>query len=889
VSDAPKEKPKPQWSEIDEFLKFKVLKGLKDRGYPTTQKYLDRVAMEGQVICATGYAPYFLIVSDLCRFMREKKIRFLVRGSGCGSIYVWALGISHAWLDPIELELPFERFLNIERISMPDLDIDIQDDRRHEVVTYTVEKYGKDRVARIISFGTLGARAAIKDLARALDLPDYQIVADKITKAIPVNTDLDDALKASELLQEMEKSYPRLFEMARRVEGKTRHTTVHAAGVVIAPDEMTKFMPVYYTGNPADRDPADWEPVTSWDMYDVEERGLLKMDYLGLKTLRVIDQSERLINFIREKQGLKPDFSIDTVDRRDQKAWELLAAGRLAGVFQVERKFVRNFAKRMNLLKFKDPWQLAILIAIIRPGMMDTGQTEIYLRRASGEEEPTPLHALLEQTLRKTFGIMVFQEDTMFVARDLSKFTMAKADVLRKGIGKKKPEFVAKMYPPFESGAVEQNVAKEDVQRIWGLIEAHSRYSFNNAHAAAYGLVGTYQTAYLKANYPLVYMTCLTNSEAGVGTKEQGYNCKVAEYVEEARTMGIGVLPPCVRASSAMCRVDLGKNAIRFGLSLIKGVGDKAAAWITTRCREAKSFKEFLLACFEELEVEVKPKVSREEMKKIVASATQPAEPPASSPDPEVAEVQGTLLEAQVDSRMESKKAWKSYSRVGKGEIESLIHAGAFDSLDSDREKLLAMVEDLLSLAAKYHEQSCKVRNGSNRLKLTPEVIKEQIDAADLDEVAITREGLEKRLELERAYTGCYLSESPFQPYRKTIDEYETTTIEEVLAGQFGKGAVFAGILRDFRIFVIKNGKNKGREMGYFTFAGVGGDLDVTCFADQWDRLKPKPPAEGQKPAPPIVERGKVYMVQINPDRNGGTPVMAELTRLSNTLYAEST
>jgi DNA polymerase-3 subunit alpha len=885
VSDAPKEKPKPQWSETDEFLKFKVLNGLKDRGYPTTQKYLDRVEMESQVICATGYAPYFLIVADLCRFMREKKIRFLVRGSGCGSIYVWSLGISHAWLDPIELELPFERFLNPERISMPDLDIDIQDDRRHEVVSYTVEKYGGDRVARIISFGTLGARAAIKDLARALDLPDYQMVADKITKAIPVNTDLDDALKASELLQEMEKSYPRLFEMARRVEGKTRHTTVHAAGVVIAPDEMTKFMPVYYTGNPADRDPADWEPVTSWDMYDVEERGLLKMDYLGLKTLRVIDQSERLINFIRTKQGLPPDFSIDTVDRRDHKAWALLAAGRLAGVFQVERKFVRNFAKRMNLLKNKDPWQLAILIAIIRPGMMDTGQTEIYLRRASGEEEPTPLHPLLEATLRKTFGIMVFQEDTMFVARDLSRFTMAKADVLRKGIGKKKPEFVAKMYPLFESGAIGQSVSKEDVSRIWSLIEAHSRYSFNNAHAAAYGLVGTYQTAYLKANHPLVYMTCLINSEAGVGTKEQGYNCKVAEYVEEARTMGIGVLPPCIRASAAMCRVDLGKNAIRFGLSLIKGVGEKAAAWIVTKSRDAKSFKEFLLTCFEELEVEVKPKVSKATMKEIVAEVTQPSQ--LAAPGTEVAEMQEMLLDAQVEARMEVKKAWKSYSRVGKGEIESLIHAGAFDGFDSDREKLLAMLEDLLSLAGKFHEQSCKQRNGSTRLKLTPEMIKGQLDAADLDEAAINRDGLEKRLEMERAYTGCYLSESPFQPYRKTIDEYETTTIEEVLAGQFHKGAVLAGILRDFRIFTIKNGKNKGREMGYFTFSGVGGDLDVTCFADMWDRLKPRPVAEGQKPQPTMVERGKVFLVQINPDRNGGTPVMAELTRLSNTAYAE--
>ncbi|MCL2640809.1 MAG: hypothetical protein FWD53_08195, partial [Phycisphaerales bacterium] len=343
---------KREWSETDEFLKFKVLDGFRCRGLPMSREYLDRIDHEAKIICQMGYAPYFLIVSDLCRFMTERRIRYVVRGSGCGSCYVWGLGISHKWLDPIAYKLPFERFLNPSRVSMPDLDIDIQDDRRHEVVRHTIEKYGEARVARIISFGTLGAKAAIKDVARVLSRPEHQATSEKIAELIPAGkVALDDCLKDSELLREHEKNDRELFRLTRAVEGYARHASIHAAGVVIAPDDMTKYMPLYFTGNPSDRKPSDWEPTTAWDMYACEDRGLLKMDYLGLKTLKVIDQSAGMINFIRQHvEGLPADFDIDSVDRRDEKTWRLLADGRLAGVFQVERMFVRNFAKRMNLM-----------------------------------------------------------------------------------------------------------------------------------------------------------------------------------------------------------------------------------------------------------------------------------------------------------------------------------------------------------------------------------------------------------------------------------------------------------------------------------------------------------------------------------------------------------
>ena len=377
----------------------------------------------------------------------------MVRGSGCGSCYVWGLAISHKWLDPIRYKLPFERFLNPSRVTMPDLDIDIQDDRRHEVVEYTVRKYGQERVARIISFGTLAAKAAIKDLARALELPDYQNLAEKITLAIPGGkVRLADEIQKNELLREYAAAYPQLFEMARRVEGKARHASVHAAGVVIAPGEMTRYLPLHFDGSPNSRSAEDWEPTTQWDMYDCEERGLLKMDYLGLKTLRVIDRTVAMINEDRAARGEPPGFDIDEIDRWDERAWKLIDEGKLAGVFQVERQYVRNFARQMNL-KRKDEWQLAVLLSIIRPGMMDAGMTQVYLNRAMGKEPPTPLHASIQHTLQNTYHLMVFQEDLMRVCRDLAGFSMSEADEVRRAVGKKLPEKLAKIKPSFVAGA----------------------------------------------------------------------------------------------------------------------------------------------------------------------------------------------------------------------------------------------------------------------------------------------------------------------------------------------------------------------------------------------------------------------------------------------------
>ncbi len=433
----------------DDFLRFKVYHRSQQQGFPLDDARRERIEYELGVIKEMGFCSYFLIVADLCDFMRRENIMFNVRGSGCGSTCVWRLGISHKWLDPIRFRLPFERFLNPHRVSNPDLDIDIQDDKRHLVTQYTTEKYGADRVSRIITFGTLGARAAIQDTARALNMPGYQDVASTISRAIPLGQGvrLSDCLKTNPFLAEQQQAHPLLFDRAQRVEGFARHASIHAAGVIIAPEPMHHFLPLYFRGDPDGRSPEDNVPTSQWDMYDVEARGLLKMDYLGQKPLRVIKNTVDMINILRVKQGLEPNFSIDNIPQDDQKTWDMLSRGELVGVFQLSKEFIHKFARRMKLHEVKDIMQLAVLVSIIRPGMMDAGTTEVYLRRAEGGEMATPLHPLVEQTLRSTYGLMVFQEDCMLVAQDMAGFSMAEADELRRGIGKKKRRSLTRCGP----------------------------------------------------------------------------------------------------------------------------------------------------------------------------------------------------------------------------------------------------------------------------------------------------------------------------------------------------------------------------------------------------------------------------------------------------------
>jgi len=881
-------------TEEDQLLRFKVMQGFERFGLTSGPKYLERAEYELGIITSLGFSGYFLLVADLCRFMRENKIRFLVRGSGCGSVCIWSLGISHKWLDPVTLELPFERFLNPDRVSNPDLDIDIDDHKRHLVVEYCQAKYGHECVAKIGTFGTLGAKAALQDIARALRLPDYQTLAQRVSSSIPggKGVKLADELQTNEFLQEQASLYPEWFELAQKVEGKVRQAGVHAAGIIISPGPLTDLLPLHWRGDSDGRKDEQSTPVTQWDMYDVEEFGMLKVDFLGLATLHVVEDAVATINAIRVAKGLPGDFDIDTIDQYDEATWAMLDRGDLAGVFQVEKDFVRKLSRRMNLLARRDPWQMAVMVAMIRPGMLDTGQTDVMLRRASGEEEATPLHPLLKETLEKTHGILCFQEDVMLCSRDLSGFSMSEADVLRKGVGKKKPEFIAKMWPKFLEGAMQPRVrvtyeqggetremitkprnpelvklmaengmvlvaddhatvslqttsrpgadpvrryvgheilmpgaSEEDTKHIWSLIEAHARYSFNSAHAAAYGVVLAYETAYLKAHYPLEYMKALINSESGKSDKESGYNFKVGEYVEEARCMGLTVLPPCVTRSAGLCRTVPAKNAIRFGLEMIKGVSGGAAEWIQKQCRDASGLVDFALKCFEVV-------------------------------------------------KDEQRDRHTVRARVSKSDIEGLVHAGAMDIFNPDRCKLLALAPKVMELAKKYHTQQAKLLDGSTRLKILPEQIEAELNALFMedDDPAIERLRLEQLLDMERQVTGCFLSQSPFDPFRDVMREYCTTSFSEIEAGEYTMTNTI-GLLKGFREITVKRGKSKGKSMAFMTFHGTGGTLEVTCFPRTWEAWS----KDGIR-----IETNKVYLIQIERDTRGDSHLANNVRRLSD-------
>jgi DNA polymerase-3 subunit alpha len=812
-------------TDYDKFLRFKVYHRSETEGFPMTDVHKERIEFELGVIKQMTYAGYFLIISDLCDFMRSRGILYIARGSGCGSTVIWRLGVSHQWLDPVEYGIPFERFLNPSRVSMPDIDIDIDDTRRDEVVEYTIQKYGAERVAKIVTFGTLAAKMAINDMCRALNLPEYQKVAASITQFIPAGkTTIKDALKDSEGLRDMQAKYPDVFEYAKRVEGKIRNSSIHAAGTIITPGPMTDYMPVAYWGDPAARTPAENFPTCQFDMYDAEERGHLKMDYLGLKTLRVIAQTTKAINTIRKLKGLPQDFDINKIDRRDQATFDMLAEGKTSCVFQIEKQFVRNFAKRMGL-KRCDPWQLAVLVSIIRPGMMDTGMTEEYLKRANGDSPVTYPHPKLEEVLKGNFGILVFQEDCMWVARALAGFNLSEADDLRRGISKKKMKDMMRIKPEFIKGAIKEGVTEAEANEVWELIVTFGRYGFNNAHAAAYGMVISYWTAFLKRHHPLPFMMNMINSEAGSTSKEDGYNFKVCEYIEEARSMGLLIHPPCVKKSYPVCSIDLRDNSIRFGLSLIKKVSNKGVDWLMKHGRTADSFKDFILSGYE--------------------------------------------------IRPNTKDIPAPYVKVGKGDLEGLILSGAMDCFEKgNRAKMIAMLPKVMDLCESYWEQLGKEQAGK-KVRVKSADVKLALDTYNLEDDQYPEVTLEARLEAEREVTGCFLSESPFQPYRGTIFAHCNCNPDDLLSGAFtSNSAVFAGILTKISPTVIKSGKNKGANMGFLGFTGTNGSsLECVVFSKEWERVN------GKKGG---LEKGKVYVAGVRRDERGSGFILNDATRLSN-------
>jgi DNA polymerase-3 subunit alpha len=535
-------------------------------GY-TEAQYRERLDFELNVIANMKYAGYFLIVADFIVWAKQQDIPVGPgRGSGAGSLVAYALTITD--LDPIRFGLLFERFLNPERVSMPDFDIDFCQDRRDEVIRYVQERYGRDRVAQIITFGSLQARGVLRDVGRVLEMPYGQV--DKLCKLVPVNptnpVTLAKAIEGDPRLQQAAEQEPvvqRAFDIALKLEGLHRHASTHAAGIVIGDRPLGELIPLY-------RDPRSNMPVTQFNMKWVEVAGLVKFDFLGLKTLTVIRTATELL----KKRGIEVD--IDKIPLDDKKTYEMLARGETVGVFQVEGQGMRRALVDMRPDRFED---IIALVALYRPGPMANIPT--YCFRKVGKETPEYIHPKLEPVLKETFGVIVYQEQVMEAARVLAGYSLGEADLLRRAMGKKIKKEMAAQQHRFVTGAIEQGIEKYQAQSIFELLAKFADYGFNKSHAAAYALVA-YQTAYLKANYPVEFL-------AASMTLDMGNTDKLAEFRREAQRLKVNVEPPSVNKSGRA--FDVEGNTIFYSLSALKGVGGQAVDTIVA-ARNEKPFKD---------------------------------------------------------------------------------------------------------------------------------------------------------------------------------------------------------------------------------------------------------------------------------------------------------
>ena len=516
------------------------------------EDYRERLEFELGVIVNMRYAGYFLIVADFIQWAKAQAIPVGPgRGSGAGSLVAYALTITD--LDPIRFGLLFERFLNPERISMPDFDVDFCQDRRDEVIRYVQEKYGQDQVAQIITFGTLQARGVLRDVGRVLQMPYGQV--DRLCKLVPQNAlnpiSLGRAIEDEPRLQAARDSEPvvrRAFDIAQKLEGLTRHASTHAAGIVIGDRPLTEMVPLY-------RDPKSLMPVTQFNMKWVEPAGLVKFDFLGLKTLTVLDRAAKLV----ARRGLDIDLSNLPLD--DAKSYELMARGETVGVFQVESAGMRRALIDMRPDRFED---IIALVALYRPGPMANIPT--YCARKHALEAPDYIHPKLEPILRETYGVIIYQEQVMQIAQVLAGYSLAQADQLRRAMGKKIRKEMEAQRKDFVSGSVARGVEPAQTEAIFDLLARFADYGFNKSHAAAYALVA-YQTAYMKANYPVEFM-------AASMTLDMGNTDKLAEFRDEAERLGIKLEPPSINRSDIEFEVE--GNTIYYALAALRGVGRQA-------------------------------------------------------------------------------------------------------------------------------------------------------------------------------------------------------------------------------------------------------------------------------------------------------------------------
>jgi DNA polymerase-3 subunit alpha len=610
----------PQGKNADNFLAELCWQGLANRYREPGTEVKERLSYELDVIQKTNFAHYFLVVWDIISFARERGIYLGVRGSAAASLALYCLGVTD--VDPLAYGLVFERFLNVERRELPDIDLDFQDDRRDEVLAYVNQKYGSDHVAQIITFGTMGARAAIRDTGRALGMPYAQV--DRVARLIPLELTitLDRALEQSRELYEIyhqDEAIRNLIDSARKLEGMVRHVSTHAAGVVIAHEPLIEYVPLQLLGKGEQR-----TVMTQFHMWNIARLGLLKMDFLGLSNLTIMAKVKEVI---AQNRGVSLDLQHIPLD--DAKTFELLASGETKGIFQLESSGMRRYIKELKPTNFSD---IAAMVALYRPGPME--QIPTFIRAKQGVAPIHYPHPVLKEMLEETYGVIVYQEQVIFIAQALAGYSLGQADILRKAMGKKIPAVMKKEERNFIAGAKRNGIAPKLAQEIFSLIEPFAGYAFNKAHSVSYGLIA-YRTAYLKANYPIEYMV------AWLDTYSDNMD-KVRSAIAECRRMGIKVLPPDINksyTSFAIEKDDENNPAIRFGLAAIKNVGFSPIEHILSGRDPEGYFESIEDFCY------------------------------------------------RTDLRNINKKV-----------LESLIKAGAFDSLGS-RKTLLASMNQIISLA----------------------------------------------------------------------------------------------------------------------------------------------------------------------------------------------
>jgi DNA polymerase-3 subunit alpha len=778
--------PLPQGvSSENDLLTTLAIAGAKERyGDPLPQNITDRLDYELGVITKTGYAGYFLIVWDFIKAARDREIPVGPgRGSAAGSLVAYALRITD--VDPLRFDLLFERFLNPERVSMPDVDVDFCFERRGEVIEYVRQKYGRESVCQIVTFGTMKSRAAIKDVGRTLGFTPQE--TDALAKLIPNQPNFSltvaeavEQIKEVRQYYENDERYKQLLDYAIALEGLSRHTGVHAAGVVIAPGPVDDYVPVCTQSSKGAGVGDDATVVVSqYDMNALEKAGMLKMDFLGLTTLTVIRDA---IDSIKAR-GIEFDpKKLDDFD--DPETYRMLRSGRTAGVFQFESGLATDMLRQMRIDRFDD---LVASNALMRPGPLDSGMHMVYVRRKRGEEPVTYQLPELQQLLEPTYGVITYQEQVMRIAQVLAGVSLAEADVLRKAVGKKDAELIRKELGKFVEKAVAKGHDRAIIEDISGQIETFGRYGFNKSHAVAYSVV-SYHTAYLKAHHPADYMAALLSS--CIGDTDS-----VVKYINEAKELGLEILPPDVNESNYKFTV-VGDKKVRFGLGAIRNVGRGAIDSIIAARSGHHERSEGSDSTVRQI-----PR----------ASGTRDDSQPFTSIFD---------LCARVDLRLCNKRVF-----------EALIGSGALDALGGHRAQYMAILDTALQEAS-LKAQEAEI--GQHSLFGGP------VDDTPASNVApvlpiIAPMSETERLQKEKEILGFYTSGHPLEPYKIEAELFSTNTVSQL--GRWTEAPITLAVV----ITAVKKqiSKKSGNEFARLTLEDFSGSTEVLVFPEAWSVLSP--------------------------------------------------